>query len=171
MFNVNTSTHMLGFVLWSGRVGAQGSGLRLKKSRLWSDVTRLWWYTCLFQMDGCDHTMSYHMWSFSLLDGCDHTLVLLWSSLMDGCAHTWVFWDGCDHTLLSSWSLQLGGCIHTTDLLHMSFGWLRPCLDYMYFTIRDMSCTCACRLSTMVFWFAYDFVNNFTPPTLSAFML
>lgn len=46
------------------------------------------WYTCPFQMDGCDHTMSCYMWSFSLLDGCNHTLVSLWSFLLDGCTHS-----------------------------------------------------------------------------------
>ena len=36
---------------------------------------------------------------------------------------------------------------------HMSFGWLHPCLDYMYFTIRDISCTCSCRFFQVVFQF------------------
>ena len=35
------------------------------------------------------------------------------------------------------WSLQLGGCIHAIDHSCMSFGWLRPCLDYMYLIVRD----------------------------------
>lgn len=87
MFDFNTSIHMFGFVLWLGCVGVQDRGLRLQKSRLQGDVTWSCWYTCLSQMDGCDHTMSCYMWSFSLLDGCDHTLVSIWSPLLDGCAH------------------------------------------------------------------------------------
>ena len=39
MFDVNTSIHMLEFVLLSSRVGAQDPGLRFKKSRLQGDVT------------------------------------------------------------------------------------------------------------------------------------
>jgi len=39
MFDFNTYIHMLGFVLWSGHVGAQDPGLRLPKSRLWGNVS------------------------------------------------------------------------------------------------------------------------------------
>jgi len=67
MFDVNTSIRMLEFALWLGCVGVQDPWLRRQKSRLWSDVTWLCWYACLFQMDDCDRTMSCHMWSFSLL--------------------------------------------------------------------------------------------------------
>lgn len=87
MFDLNTSIHMLEFVLWSGRVGTQDPGFILRKSRLQGDVIWSYQYTRLSQMDDYDHTMSCCMWSFSLLDGCDHTLVSIWSSLFDGCAH------------------------------------------------------------------------------------
>ena len=104
MFDVNRSIHMLRSVVWLGHVGAQdpdSDHIGLGCKVVWHG---LWWYACIFQMVGCDQTMSYHMWSFSLLGGCDHTLVSLWSSLTEGCAHTWIHLH--DHSL--------DGCIHTT---------------------------------------------------------
>lgn len=41
----------------------------------------------------------------------------------------------------------------------------------VYLCIRDISCTYIGKFSVMVFCFSYGFVNNFTPLTLSAFML
>ena len=103
-----------------------------KKSRLRSDVTWLCWYACIFQMDGCDHTMSYHMWSFSLLDGCNHTLFSLWSSLTDGCTHTWIHLH--DHSL--------DGYVHAT--IHVSF---YRVLSYVYVSILS------CRFFNGRLWF------------------
>jgi len=90
ILDINTSIIMLGCVSWSGHVGVKNHGVGSQNSRLWSDMTWLWWYACLLQMVGCNHNSSYHMWSFSLFDGCDPTFVSIWSSLMDGCTHTWI---------------------------------------------------------------------------------
>ena len=92
-------------------------------------------------------------------------------SLMDGCDHTWVFTNGCDHTFIIIMVLSAGWLRPYHRPRFMSFGWLRPCLDYIYFTIRDISGTCACGFFKVVFQFGHVFVKHFTPPTLSSFML
>ena len=99
VFNFDTYIHMLEFVLWLGRVGALDPGLRLQKSWLRGDVTWSCLYTCLFQMDGCDHTMSLLYVILLIIGwlqpylGLDMILLTGWLSPYLGSIYMILFWS------------------------------------------------------------------------------
>jgi len=65
MFHFNMSIHVLDFVLWLSRVGAQDPGLISQKLRLWGEMIHSWLYTWFFRQMAVPIPWIYFIWSLS----------------------------------------------------------------------------------------------------------
>lgn len=117
MFNCDTFTHMLEFILWSSQDAVEDTESCLIWLRLRGVMCYSWLYRSCCYTDGCHHTMGLYIYDDpSISDSCIHALdlrlhmILLYWMVMP---MAWVFSYSPYHPY---------GCIHTVD------SWYQICM-------------------------------------------